>query len=333
MLPLINIIVPIYGVEKYLKRCVDSILVQTYRNIRVILVDDGSPDQCPEICDQYRLLDERIVVIHRMNGGQSAARDSGLEFLYSGGLSEIGDYVAFVDSDDYIAPDYIEFLYNLLIENQADIAQCGHYIVFSETRKVNKNTDNSTKILNREKALESLCYNGVWDVTAWNKLYKLKIFENIRFPKGRLYEDTAVSHLIAAEAERMVVNMTPKYYYIQRDTSTANSTVWKEYKYQFLEAGDELADWVTERYPQLEEAAKAKRVFVRLSTLSQMVNAEYYDRQRILEMKQVVDSYRKDVLRDPKVGKRDKMGVIALALGYPFYRAAWRIYYKIARRK
>lgn len=331
--PLINIIVPVYGVEQYLRKCVDSILAQTYNNIRVILVNDGSPDSCPAICEKYSLADERIVVIHRTNGGLSAARNSGLDFLCNKGLTEIGKYVAFIDGDDYIAPDYIEFLYKLLLENHADVAQCGHYIVFSESRKVDKNTNHHTLCLNREQALESLCYNGVWDVTAWNKLYKLEVFSDLRFPEGRLYEDTAVCHLIVEKANRMVVNMEPKYYYIQRYTSTANSTAWKEYKYQFVDAGDEMADWIRIHYPQLTEASNVKRVFVRLSTLSQMINSNHYDKQRIMEMKRVIVYYGKAVLFNPKVAKRDKFGIIAILIGYPFYSIVWKLYYKIVRRR
>lgn len=331
--PLINIIVPVYGVEKYLHKCVDSILAQTYKNIRLILVDDGSPDNCPQICEEYATGDKRIVVIHRTNGGQSAARNSGLEFLQKKSLKEVGKYVAFIDGDDYVAPDYIEFLYNLLIDNDADISQCGHYIVFSESRNVDKNSEHCTLVLNRKEALESLCYNGVWDVTAWNKLYKLNIFDKIYFREGRLYEDTAVCHLVATQANRLVVNMEPKYYYIQRYTSTANSIDWKEYKYQFLEAGDEMADWITEHYPKLAEAANVKRVFVRLSTLSQMVNSNHYDRKRIKEMKSVINQHRRNILKDSKVAKRDKLGIMALALGYPFYVMVWKIYYKFVRRR
>ena len=131
-MPLINIIVPIYNVEKYLDKCVRSILNQTYKNIRVILVDDGSADKCPEMCESYARKDARIFVIHKKNGGLSSARNSGLEVLFSSQFSDKGKYVAFIDSDDYVAEDYIEFLYDMIEKNQADIAQCGLYIEFSE---------------------------------------------------------------------------------------------------------------------------------------------------------------------------------------------------------
>ncbi|MDR3165390.1 MAG: glycosyltransferase [Synergistaceae bacterium] len=331
--PLINLIVPIYNVEQYLSKCVDSILAQTYKNLRVILVDDGSPDGCPAMCDEYAQKDGRVMTIHRPNAGQSAARNSGLSDLLNCGLSvHKGDYVAFVDGDDYVAPDYIEFLYKLLRDSDADISQCGHYLVYSERRMLDKDPNHVTMTLDKHQAIESLCYNGVYDVTAWNKLYKLSIFDAIRYPEGRIYEDTAICYLIAEKAKRFVVNMTPKYYYIQRYNSTANSVVFNERKYQFIQAGDEMADYITERYPDLAKAANVKRVFVRLSTLSQMVNSGYNDKQRVSEIKHVVAKYRRDVLLDKKVSKRDKLGIISLALGFPFYRFAWKLYYKFKRR-
>lgn len=332
-MPLINIIVPVYNVEKYLNKCVDSILVQTYKNIRVILVDDGSPDACPQICDEYAKKDSRVIVIHRENGGLSAARNSGLDRLWNGGLSEQGDYVAFVDSDDYVAPDYIAFLYWLLTENDADIAQCGHYVVFSENRKVDKNAEHHTVVLNKKEAIESLCYNGIWDVTACNKLYKLSVFKDLRFPEGKLYEDTATSYLVVDNADRLVVNMEPLYYYVQRYESIANGVKWKKSKYQFLEVGDMLAAWVTSRYPDLKNAANVKRVYVRLSTLSQMVNCNHYDPKRVEEMRQVIKENRKNVLKNQKVSKRCKLGVIAILLGWPFYKIIWKTYYRFVRRK
>lgn len=332
VLPLINIIVPIYNVEKYLDKCVKSILKQTYTNIRVILVDDGSSDKCPEMCEEYAHEDSRIVVIHRKNGGLSAARNSGLEAIFGSKLYDVGQYVAFIDSDDYVAEDYIEFLYKLIDYNHADIAQCGHYINFSEKRKVDKNSEHKTIILNKEQALASLCYNGIWDVTAWNKLYKVNVLRDVRYPEGRCYEDTATCYLIADRAERFVVNMEPKYYYVQRYSSIANGNNWKEYKYQFIEIGDQFADWIETNYSQLADVSYVKRVFVRLSTLSQMVNSDYYD-ERVPEIRKLVLNYKKSVLKNPKVSKRDKIGVIALSFGWTFYKMSWKAYYKFIRRK
>ncbi len=331
--PLINIVIPIYNVELYLHKCVDSVLSQTYENLRVILVDDGSPDNCPAICDEYAARDKRVRTVHRINGGLSAARNSGLSMLFEMTHEEQGEYIAFVDSDDYVAPDYIDFLYYLMISNDVDIAQCGHYIVYSTIRHSDKNSDHTTHTLSSIQALESLCYNSLYDVTVWNKLYKLRLFQDIRFPEGRIYEDTAVAHLLADLVESVAVNMTPKYYYLQRYDSTANGMAFHEKKFQFLQAGDEMADYVTRRCPYLEQAANVKRVFVRLSTLSQMVNCNYYDKKRITEMKRQVQLYWRDVLINNQAAIRDKLGILALLLGWPVYCILWKIYYKVVRRQ
>ena len=333
MKELINVIVPVFNVEEYLQRCIESILEQTYSKFRLILVDDGSPDRCPEICEAYAQKDERVIVIHKENGGLSSARNSALDWLANGSLSPAGEYVAFIDSDDYVTPDYLEGLYKLLHHSQADIAQCGHYIVFSENRRVDKNTDHQTYVLNQKQAIESLCCNGIWDVTAWNKLYKLSIFDKLRFPDGKLYEDTAISHLVASRARLVAVNMTPRYYYTQRYCSTANSVEWKEYKYQLIEAGDAMAEWVIKHYPDLQQVAMTKRVYVRLSTLSQMVNTNHYDAERISQMRSFILKNRKSVLKNKAAAWRDKCGIIVIFFGWNVYKSLWQSYYRFVRRR
>ena len=326
----INIIVPIYNVESYLSKCICSLLSQTYTNIRILLIDDGSTDKSPDICDTYAKQDSRITVIHRSNGGISAARNSGLDALHD---EPDESYVAFVDADDYVESDYLAFLYKLSKENDADIVQCGYYIVYSESRYISKGKNYETVILDRKSALESLCYNGIYDVTFWNKLYKLNIFDSLRFPESRIYEDTALAPHVVNRAKRIAVNMEPKYYYIQRYNSIANGRIFQERKYQFLEAGDELADYVSSLYPDLTKAANVKRVFVRLSTLSQMVNANYNDKKRIKKMRKVILRYAPDVLWNKKSSVRDKLGTILFLMGFPVYRIIWKLYYAIVRRR
>lgn len=331
--PLVNVIVPVYNVEQYLKQCLESLINQIYQDIRIILIDDGSTDGCSQICDNYAIQDSRIVVFHQQNKGLSAARNVGLDFIFSLDQKDQGEYVAFVDSDDWINPDYIFFLLNLIVENNADIAQCGHYIAYSNTHEEDKNRIHNTQILTCIEALESLCRNGIWDVTTWNKLYKLKLFSNVRFPEGKSYEDTATCYLLAAQCNRFVVNMTPKYHYVQRYTSIANGKGWKDSKFDLVSAGDEMACWIQKHYPQLCDAAIEKRVFVRLSTLAQMANTGYTDFTYIYEMRRYIVKNARVVLCDAKASKRDKLGILALLCGYSCYKFIWRVYYAIKRRR
>jgi glycosyltransferase involved in cell wall biosynthesis len=288
-------------------------------------VDDGSVDNSPLICDNYAKVNTRVHVIHKKNGGLSSARNAGL-------ARAKGEYVAFVDGDDYVTNDYIEFLQTLLIENDADISQCGHFIQFSSTRVVNSAQSDKVYILNRIQALESLCYNDVYDVTAWNKLYKRNIFNTVSFPEGWLYEDTATSYLIAEKAQKFAIKLAPKYFYVQRYNSIANGLKFDERKYQFVEVGDKMADYISKKYIQLIPAADVKRCFVRLSTLSQMVNTSHKDPERVRDFKRVINKHALQILRNKKVSKRDKLGIAALELGYPIYSVLWKSYYKFVRR-
>lgn len=213
---LISIIVPVYKVEKYLDRCVQSILAQTYRDIEVILVDDGSPDNCGRICDAYQVQDPRIRVIHKENGGLSDARNAGLRIAS-------GQYLGFVDSDDYIAPDMYEHLYSIMVNNRADISVCSACVVL-ENEMPEFTDDTDSVALNREDCLEAMIYKRQFSVNTWNKLYRKEVFTGIEFPYGKLYEDLATTYRLIENATVIVVSNAKKYAYVQRPGSIMNQT-------------------------------------------------------------------------------------------------------------
>lgn len=217
---LISVIVPIYNVEKYLQKCIDSILKQTYTNIEVILVDDGSPDNCGKICDDYKQLDHRISVIHKTNGGLSDARNVGIK-------ESNGEFIVFVDSDDFINPNMIEILYNCHIKSEADIVICNFErfyennlpqvnICFPEIEFIIFKPIEALKLLNTAEYK----YQFTMAVT---KLYKKKIFMDIKFPKGKLHEDTFVAHRILDKANKIAYTNLVFYYYLKREGSIMNS--------------------------------------------------------------------------------------------------------------
>lgn len=219
---LISIIVPIYKVEKYLKKCIESILKQTYKNIEIILVDDGSPDNCGKICDYYKQMDKRIKVIHKNNGGLSEARNYGIR-------EARGDYLLFVDSDDFIAENICEILINNINKYSADMAICNFYYVF-ENKKAIKNEMSSKKdvqVLEKENIIREYFLNYSVDLNvAWNKLYKKDIFKGknaILFPVGKLHEDTYIMYKIYYKLNRLVRINKPLYYYRQRNDSIISS--------------------------------------------------------------------------------------------------------------
>ena len=181
--PLISVIVPVYNVEDYLSKCVASILAQSYKNLQVILVDDGSTDRCPEICDDIAKRESRVQTIHKKNGGLSSARNAGID-------AANGDFLAFVDSDDYIAPDMYEYLYRNMAETESDISICGKYVVYENGRLILKQDQSILcLVMDSEEAIRRMCSFRDYDTSSCDKLYKRELFSSIRFPLGKLCED------------------------------------------------------------------------------------------------------------------------------------------------
>lgn len=212
MSDLISIIVPVYNVEKYLKRCVKSIINQTYKNLEIILVDDGSTDKSPLICDEF--CDERIKVIHKENGGLSDARNAGLKICK-------GAFISFIDSDDYIENDMIEILYNRIISDKSDICVCNFKMTDDNgniLREDNQVIEDC--ILNKNEYYEKLSKPYYWCyVTAWNKLYKKEVLSDFEFKKGKIHEDEFAICDIIKKCDKISCIKKPLYFYIQRENS------------------------------------------------------------------------------------------------------------------
>lgn len=217
--PLVSVIIPVYKVEPYLRQCMDSVLAQTYTNLEVILVDDGSPDGCPAICDEYAKNDARVRVIHKENGGLSDARNAGIR-------AATGEWICFVDSDDIVQVQFIEFLLSSAMENSCDIAIC-NYRRFSDEKKVKPNVKMHSplsNVINPEEAFKRQ-YKGevARYVVAWNKIYRRKIFTSgIYYPKGKLHEDDFTTYKCFLKAKRIVV-ISPAliFYRIRKDSITS----------------------------------------------------------------------------------------------------------------
>lgn len=217
-MPLISIIVPVYKVEKYLKQCVESILAQTYRNFELILVDDGSPDTCPVLCDEYAKVDPRIIVIHKTNGGLSDARNAGLDVAH-------GEYIGFVDSDDYIAPEMYEILLRRIIQDGSDIACC-NYLQVNEDNIPCNNQELPIKdgCLDRLEAYKLFTKYGGYYGIACNKLYCRKVWKSIRYPLGKKYEDMFVIFLLIEQCQKISHVNASLYYYVRREGSITLET-------------------------------------------------------------------------------------------------------------
>ena len=188
MRDLISVIIPVYKVEKYLCRCVDSVLEQTYTNMEIILVDDGSPDNCPVMCDEYARQDSRVKVIHQENAGLSGARNAGIDMAQ-------GQWLAFVDSDDYLAADFLERLYQACVNTGSSLSVCRWEYVHGEA--IPEHGTGETRVYTgREMLANFYVPDGAYFVVAWNKLYRKELFEDIRYPLGRIHEDEATTYRI-----------------------------------------------------------------------------------------------------------------------------------------
>ncbi len=232
--PLVSIIVPVYKVENYLNRCVDSILMQSYKNIEVILVDDGSPDKCPQICDEYANLDERVEVIHKKNGGLSDARNIGIE-------KAKGEFFSFIDSDDYVYPDMIENLVNIhrntganmVITNFKTVDEAGNRVEPMESSPILNGLFSAGEIM--PQIYEGM---GWYYIVAWNKLYHRSLFEQIRFPFGKIHEDEYVVTQLMWAAKKIACLSKEEYVYLyQRNGSIMD-----------LQKGRSQCDWLEAMY-------------------------------------------------------------------------------------
>ncbi len=236
---LVTIIVPIYKVEPYLHRCIDSVLNQTYTNLEIILVDDGSPDRCGEICDEYAEIDSRIKVIHKINGGLSDARNSGIDIAQ-------GQYLSFLDSDDWIGEKYVEILYGLLEETNSDISVCNFIRISSEETKANSSKNEIHEFSNIE-ALEQFADEFyVQMVIAACKLYRTCLFKDIRFPVGRIHEDEFTTYKLLYKAKKIVMTTAELLYYWQREDSIMGSSSSLKQNLDALDSFEERAEFLKE---------------------------------------------------------------------------------------
>jgi len=217
--PLLSVIVPCYNTEKYLDKCLTSITSQTYNNLEILLIDDGSADQTGMLCDAWQAKDRRIQVIHKQNEGSSNARRTGIE-------NATADYVTFVDADDWIDPDMYAGMMAALLSTGSDIAQCGVCEVYEDGRMIHR--DNADKrgtfeVVGRVEGALLILEDGKWRSWMWNKIFKKQLFENVVFPKGRGFGDDFITLELFHKAQQTVYLHCDYYFYLQRNESITNS--------------------------------------------------------------------------------------------------------------
>lgn len=255
----LSVIVPVYKVEPYIHKCVDSILGQTYTNLEVILVDDGSPDNCGKICDEYAAKDKRVKVIHKKNGGLSDARNAGIDI-------STGNIIGFIDSDDYIEARMYQEMIDYMEHNNLDIVCAdtnqvkGNKIKFKPRYKKNY-------VWNKQEALSEIL-NGNLDNAAWNKIYKREIIGNTRFPQGRVYEDVATIYKFIYNADKVGYLSKPYYYYVKRKGSIVTSGFNCKSRYDCFIGYIERLNFAEKHKLSCVEACRKQALETALATLT-----------------------------------------------------------------
>lgn len=274
---LVSIIVPVYNVEAYLPACIDSLLAQTYKNIEILLVDDGSPDRCPAICDEYAASDLRVRVIHKENGGAASARNVGLEEAH-------GSYISFVDSDDWVAPQFIAYLLQLLKGTHADVSVCSFFNVFQGGKTKNPIDYPTAETLSQIEFLERFLVDWTSGM-ATNKLFRAVILNGVRYEEGHKIDDEFFTYRAIINCKKITIDSKPLYYYRMRRSSVMSlvshyqeRVLWDKVEYSERRYLD-----VSKKYPVLQPKflADFANSLIRLSCLS----LEYPDLQKYIKRK------------------------------------------------
>lgn len=277
----VSVIVPVYGVERYLSACVESILRQTYDNLEILLVDDGSPDSCGEICDGFARRDSRVRVFHRPNGGVSAARNWAID-------RAAGRYLTFVDSDDILSPHYIECLYRVLRMTDADISLCGNRNIPEQNWESAPSlwdgedfsvSEESVTVYSTKEAMRALLYQVPIDAAPWSKLFKRELFEGIRFPLNCWYEDIAIMPQLFHRAKRLAYCPYEGYGYLLRGEGTTLKRFSDE-KMQLVDIVEKNERMILGWYPDLKAPAYSRTVRANLHIYSQIPMEKQYRNYR-----------------------------------------------------
>lgn len=306
----ISIIIPVYKVEKYLDKCVESVVGQTYKNLEIILVDDGSPDNCPVMCDEWAQKDSRIKVIHKQNGGLSSARNVGLDAC-------TGDYIGFVDSDDWIEPDMYEYLLNIGTKNNADVSRCEFVIEAKNSDStVDSQNDSELKVVSGDELIIELVNGDYNEGIMCNKLYKRRLFDSVRFKEGITIEDCLANYYIYKQQVTLVSSFAVKYHYLQRGDSITG-TAFSEKSFDILKVHNEITNSEINNpatYPY------CLKTYIRYNIIYLRTCIAYERKFYRDDMRNEVKKYSSAILHSPICDKKLKFRVFLITYMFPLYK-------------
>ncbi len=317
----VSVVVPVYNVKSYLQQCVDSVLSQTYYNLEIILVDDGSSDGSGEICDQYTEIDSRVKVLHKENGGLSSARNAGLS-------ESTGEWISFVDSDDYIDEKMIQLLLEGCINNQVLLAATG-FRTFEDTTNKTLLTylPDKEEILSSNKFIELMTAHKGPKFFAWNKLYHKSLWNHYCFPEGRKWEDIAIIYKIADESKKVVMMRDVLYHYRQRKNSITQASSLYIYT-DYEKSAKEFLDWSLSTHPELKDIASS---FYCRSLLDIMYKATSYSNKKFYNL--ICDKLincKKNITTSKYLPIKDKIKISLIC--HDLFYTLYRIYFKLTNR-
>ncbi|HAS91448.1 MAG TPA: glycosyl transferase family 2 [Clostridiales bacterium] len=323
IMELISIIIPVYNVEKYLKQCVESLTEQTYRNLEIILIDDGSTDLSGAICDELGKNDKRIKVIHKKNEGMSVARNVGLDVCR-------GQYIGFVDSDDFIDKDMFQFLYNNIQKYNADISVCRAWRVINNL-KIHSDFSNNIFVVPSEEAIEKV-FTDKFELAVWNKLYRKDIFNDVRFlPEIMIAEDAAILVDILKNAQIIVFQDTCKYNYRIRNNNISKKVNFNEHIFDFIDAYEYNLQQINKFYPRLQELGECllwnSYEYVILRVYNYSNNTVFIN--RISELQKIIRKNIKKILSNRKISIRGKAMFLVLCANIDLYVCIYKKRHKI----
>lgn len=320
---LVSVIVPVYKVPTFIGRCAESLMAQTHKNLQIILVDDGSPDECGDLCDQYAQKDSRVQVVHKENGGLSDARNAGIAVAQ-------GEYLAFVDGDDFVSADYIACLLAACVENDAQVSACAYYSYYSED-KMTVHQPGENCVLSSEEAVKDIFIMGdKLQVMAWNKLYACALFQDgtIRYPKGKIHEDVFTTYRFCAAANKVACINDPCYYYVQREGSII-SQKFSPKRLQLLEAVESIRPFVESNAPSYD-LEYAYYVFLNhLTLLNAMADGKCIDKNLFDSLVNKIKGMQPDLYANPFFTKKDRLTCLFLKLGPGCFSMIRGLYRKV----
>lgn len=311
-MPKISIIIPVYNCEKYIEKCIDSVICQSFKDLEIILVDDGSSDRSGEICDEYLKKDERINVIHKMNGGLSSARNAGINIAK-------GRYIGFVDGDDYIEKDMYELLYKNICEFDADISMCGVYDKYNGIVCENKNVMDRC-VLDNITAFRITLESKFMSVSAVNKIYKREIFNKFKYPEGKIYEDAFLTPIIIFNSKKIVYDPSPKYYYVHRKNSITTNN-FKNSDLFIIEAYEKHLKFVRKNVPQLEKQAIFRYLWAHMVVIDKIIMSDNFSRN--IFYKKIFNKLKKNIIKiilNPFFTKKRKLFCLILIINPEIYK-------------